>query len=211
REICDRVAVMYLGEIVEYGDTATIFESPQHPYTRALLASVLPADPTQERASVGLTGPVPDPSAPPDGCRFHTRCPEIISPASLDIEQSTWRSIMDLRGRLEEGNLDTKALRTMDGAGNEDEIPAAIRAQFDLPDRLADQAAEKALTAAISDLANGDEAEAARRLRDAFPTPCTQQAPTLTRTEAGSDAACHLHDPALADGIDADTMESSQG
>jgi len=74
RQVAHRVAVMYLGRIVEIGDTETVWGSPQHPYTEALVAAiphadgagVLPAD---------LPGDVPDPASPPSGCRFHPRCP----------------------------------------------------------------------------------------------------------------------------------------
>jgi oligopeptide/dipeptide ABC transporter ATP-binding protein len=74
RQVADRVAVMYLGRIVEIGDTETVWGNPRHPYTEALVAAiphadgagVLPAD---------LPGDVPDPASPPSGCRFHPRCP----------------------------------------------------------------------------------------------------------------------------------------
>jgi oligopeptide/dipeptide ABC transporter ATP-binding protein len=74
RHVCDRVAVMYLGRIVEIGPTDVIFASPSHPYTKALLASALApragALPAQQ-----LGGEVPNPAAPPSGCSFHPRCP----------------------------------------------------------------------------------------------------------------------------------------
>ena len=73
--ISDRVAVMYLGKIVELADRDLIYEKPAHPYTRALLASVPVPNPRKRRASVPLEGDVPSPANPPAGCRFHTRCP----------------------------------------------------------------------------------------------------------------------------------------
>lgn len=76
RSLCDRIAVMYLGRIVEQGRTDNVFERPQHPYTAALLASSPIADPVRARAlnRVPLPGDVPSPVAPPPGCRFHPRC-----------------------------------------------------------------------------------------------------------------------------------------
>jgi oligopeptide/dipeptide ABC transporter ATP-binding protein len=75
--ISDRIAVMYLGKLVEMGDTAQIFESPTHPYTLALLSSISEPDPRQRKSArrLLLADEIPSPKNPPPGCRFHTRCP----------------------------------------------------------------------------------------------------------------------------------------
>jgi len=90
--ISHRIAVMYLGRIVEYTDKVTLFTRPQHPYTEALLAAVPVPDPAIKRTKLVVQGDVPSPLKPPPGCRFHTRCPYVVArckeevPALREIE-----------------------------------------------------------------------------------------------------------------------------
>lgn len=76
QHVCDRVAVMYLGEIVEIAETEDLFSNPQHPYTQALLDAIPEPDPALARQRQPLSGQVPSPIDPPSGCSFHPRCPK---------------------------------------------------------------------------------------------------------------------------------------
>jgi len=78
------IAVMYLGQIVEIGDAATIATRPRHPYTQALFAAALPSHPSEQREELVLTGEVPSPLNPPPACRFHPRCPHAMPRCSTE-------------------------------------------------------------------------------------------------------------------------------
>jgi len=94
RHICDRIAVMYLGKIVEMGDVEQVILNSLHPYTEALISAVPIPDPTSKRIEVKIKGEIPSPINPPSGCRFHTRCPAYIGdicrmnePQLIEIEK----------------------------------------------------------------------------------------------------------------------------
>jgi len=93
--ICDTIAVMYLGEIVEMTDGDTLFAQPKHPYTQALMSAIPRPDPARRgKPRIVLQGDIPNPENPPRGCRFHTRCPKVMpickeqKPEQLVFEES---------------------------------------------------------------------------------------------------------------------------
>jgi oligopeptide/dipeptide ABC transporter ATP-binding protein len=101
RYLADRVAVMYLGEIVEEAATERLFQAPRHPYTQGLLAAVPSPDPAQRRVRARVAGDVPSPARPPAGCRFHTRCPQVFdrcrreAPPLYRLADGTSRCFLD--------------------------------------------------------------------------------------------------------------------
>ena len=116
--ICDRVAVMYLGQIVELADTEKLYYTPRHPYTEALMSAIPDIDPDRQMTPVLLSGERPNPANPPSGCRFHTRCRyadqtcQTTQPALREIESGHFVSChyaetLELKGALVQNSEDS--------------------------------------------------------------------------------------------------------
>ncbi|PSP94213.1 peptide ABC transporter ATP-binding protein [Halobacteriales archaeon QS_4_62_28] len=201
--ISDRVAVMYLGEIAEIGTTEDVFAPPHHPYTEALLSAIPEPDPLWESDQTFLSGTVPSPIDPPSGCRFHTRCPRIVQPAEYDLDQSEWRSLMNLKHRLADGA--TLASLTAVVGDDEDgtvdpttvsraELDTLVRREFGLPDRLGDQTASAAFEDVLERLAARDIEGARKRMNETVESPCETTHPELVPTGDTQKIACLLYD-----------------
>ncbi|WP_436912259.1 ABC transporter ATP-binding protein [Halosimplex marinum] len=178
RQVCDRVCVMYLGEVVERGPTEALFDDPRHPYTEALLSAIPEPepDPDARDEAVELTGDVPDPSNPPAGCSFHPRCHRVIPPEEFDFREGAFRAVLDLRLAVERGDV----------AAGEFDDPTAVREAFGVPDRLSGDEAERLLAEAVDAVAAGRTDEAADRL-DAFESVCERDDPALEPTGGGGE------------------------
>lgn len=125
---CDRIAIMYLGRVVEIGDTESIFADPKHPYTKALLAAIPDPDPSRKLPRDLLKGEIPDAARPPHGCAFHPRCP-----AAFD--RCGWEG-RDLVAALENHwlkaaaatyDIERSKIANLDALGAQDEGPAVLR------------------------------------------------------------------------------------
>ncbi len=204
-KVCDRVAVMYLGEIVEIGETETLFENPQHPYTEALLSAIPTPDPRTRSEGIELKGTVPSPTNPPSGCRFHTRCHRVIQPSSVDIEQEDWRALLNFRDRVQMGAIDLESIRenALGAVDSETTVEASelktqIRTEFDLPEQLADTDADTTLDEALDVLANDNVEDAVELLTTKFVTPCEETKPQYTEHSTDHRSACLLHEDADA-------------
>jgi peptide/nickel transport system ATP-binding protein len=182
RHICDRVAVMYLGKVAEIGPTDEIFEAPEHPYTKALLESVPRAEVSEQGRRVEtLSGDVPSPRNPPSGCRFRTRCPQVIPPDGVELEQQAFRRVMDLRDSVEGRDINPDNVR----GGT-----AAFRKSFfemELP-REDVEVVEEALGYVVTE----DWDAAAETLRERYESICETTEPVTG--EERHTAACHLVD-----------------
>jgi oligopeptide/dipeptide ABC transporter ATP-binding protein len=111
--ISDRVAVMYLGKIVEVTDRDSLYRNPTHPYTEALLSAIPVPDPTLRRRRIVLQGDVPSPLNPPSGCTFHPRCP-IAARGVCEIEEPELLPVGDAGGHLASCHLRTGAHQHLD-------------------------------------------------------------------------------------------------
>ncbi len=189
RYICDRIAVMYLGEIVETAPAEQLFTDPRHPYTEALLESVPRVDlQERERDIDPLAGDVPSPRNPPSGCRFRTRCPAVIPPDGLDIEQESFRAITDVRDRIADREIAVETTRDALAETTEGE-PGEERVAARLYDRLVDvelpERERRRVQEGLQAVAAGEWDRATEHLRERYESVCETDHPT-------GQVSCHL-------------------
>lgn len=203
RQICDRIGVMYVGELVERGPAESVFENPQHPYTRALLESMPRPDPRLARESLKLTGAVPSPENPPSGCRFHTRCPMIIQPQWLDLDQSEWRRIMDVVQRVYSSEINPEGIRqsviAMENKSIEGpeevgypDFDQRLREDYGVPQQIESGKVEEIFSDAVKAVYENNLDLARQQLEEAFATPCRSKVPVESSVERDHMATCHL-------------------
>ena len=184
--VCDRIAILYLGQVVETGPAAAVYAAPQHPYTRALLEAVPSPDPARRDVHRRLpSGEVPDAVDPPGGCRFHPRCPDAFAPCG-------WEG-RDLVAAIEERWTDPAAFEAesglvgpldgLDVSRREVAFPRGGEALAELLGRLRDERAHRLFSAVTA-----IEHEGPRVVVHLEPG-----AEPALQPVAGRQVACHLH------------------
>lgn len=201
--VCDRVSVMYLGEIVETAETDDLFTRPNHPYTQSLLTSVPSPDPDERSEFIRLKGDVPNPADPPTGCRFHTRCPENIPPESWRDGQESWRQYVQLKNDIRNDRINVDLVKSR---LDSDDLDQFIIETFGEP--LSRKAARSVLTA-LERLSVGDTDESIEVLDERFRSTCESNHPEMLTNGSDGDVRCHLYDPAQPGDPDASDLVQS--
>ena len=210
RHICDRVAVMYLGTIMEIGPTERLFTDPANPYTHALLSAIPKPDPTERRDRITLHGTPPNPRYPPNGCPFSTRCPARIRPSDHEgLDDEIWDGINSFREILRERMRASRSIRerVRERLGWETrfatigETHEELFGDLDVPPDV-----EEVLTAVVDTARSHGEQAALDELNAEFGSVCDGVDPEggsdpvepeyFTVGETGRLSYCHRHDAA---------------
>jgi peptide/nickel transport system ATP-binding protein len=196
--ICDRVAVMYLGNVMEIGSADNLFADPANPYTNSLLSAIPEADPTLEKDRMTLRGTPPSPRNPPSGCVFSTRCPMKIRPDEFrNLDDDVWEGVEVLREVLRERGSVSKSAsdRVREVLGMETsgvDIEEVVEETFrglDVPTNV-----QQHVDTAVEHVNRGDVQSAQQEMRDAFGSICENEVPSDYQVdETGRLSHCHRH------------------
>ncbi len=198
RHLCDRVAVMYLGNIMEIGPTEELFTNPANPYTHALLSAIPRPDPTVERNRIMLHGTPPNPRYPPSGCPFSTRCPARIRPEEYrGLDDTLWTRLITLRGLINERKRAELSIRErvkskLGGStrfGTVEEIYDELFGDLEVPSSV-----QPVLDEIATHLRGRDEDGALAVFDEEFGGVCERESPDYqTVSETGQQTLCHRH------------------
>ncbi|MFD1646773.1 ABC transporter ATP-binding protein [Haloarchaeobius litoreus] len=198
RHICDRVAVMYLGNLMEIGPTDGLFENPGNPYTHSLLSAIPEPDPSASKDRITLRGTPPSPRDPPTGCPFSTRCPVKIRPDEYQhVDDDVWQRVEVFREVIRER---TRADRSLTDHAREllgrstrfsdvTDITDELFGDVDLPTEVAEHVRE-----AAGFVEKGHDNKARNYLFDQFGSICDTDRPKHYQvSEDGRTSFCHRH------------------
>lgn len=189
--IAEKVYVMYLGRFVESASTNQVLENPKHPYTKALVDAIPVPDPHYNRPRTVMSGAPRDPIDLGEGCRFRDRCPEVIAPDSIDIDQDAYREVMAFRERLERDELFVDRIRkSIEPDAEGQSLADAIRDEYFTMPLSGNNAAT--VDAALNEIAAGESEAAERRLRERFESVC-EITPEYIEDKPGWHVACHRY------------------
>jgi len=198
RHICDRVAVMYLGNIMELGPTEELFTDPANPYTHSLLSAIPEPDPTSKKERITLHGTPPNPRYPPDGCPFSTRCPVRIRPPEYDdLSEETWNALTTLEEVLRERKRADRSIRDRVRGllgletryGTIEEIYEELFGDVQVPSRI-----DPILDDVADHVRSSDEQQALDLLKTEFGGVCQGETPEYhTVSQSGRRSFCHRH------------------
>jgi len=198
RHICDRVAVMYLGKIMELGETEELYTDPANPYTYSLLSAIPEPDPTADRQRITLSGTPPSPRDPPKGCQFTTRCPAKIRPDGFPtVSNETWEALERFREAVRErsrhGFTGRERLRRRIGMFSKfDDVDEAVSDLFDDLDAPASVIEPVEEAAAL--VKEGYPGDARELLSEEFDSICDEERPELQVVGDGDRLSyCHRH------------------
>jgi len=196
--VCDRVAVMYLGNIMELGPTENLFEDPANPYTNALLSAIPEADPSIEKDRMTLRGTPPSPRNPPTGCVFSTRCPMKIRPdAYEDLDDDVWEGVEVFREVVRERAGVSKSVgdrvKELVGLGSDGpdigETADDVFGDLDVPSDVSQH-----IDTAVEYVNHDDPQSAREHLKEAFGSVCEREVPEHhVVDDSGRFSHCHRH------------------
>ena len=188
--ISELVNVMYLGRIVESAPTEEILSDPKHPYSEALVSAIPIPDPTYDRERTQMFGAPRDPKDLGEGCRFRDRCPAVIAPEDVSIDQEAYRDVMAFREKLQRDELSMDRIREAidDDDPSVDQFAAAIKSEH-FSQNL-DGENETVVDDSLEALADGDRQTAIEKLRERFESIC-EKTPEYVEHDGNWSVACH--------------------
>lgn len=199
RHICDRVMVMYLGNIMERGESETLFENPANPYTISLLSAIPEPDPTVEKRQITLRGTPPSPRDPPKGCPFSSRCPLKIRPDKYEeMDDELWEAIEIFRNVVAERTRTEKSLKEIakeflglkTRLSGIEEIITETFGEVEVPPDIQDH-----IDRSAEMVADGNAEDARSYLLEHFGSVCDTESPEFHRVGPDQESLCHRHRP----------------